>query len=131
MKYFYAVCEEGTQKLYSSKVEVEKNDVVVIPPYYDEEDLPLCARVVTVISSMKALTSVETPIEIIQKVDMDEYIEKVTKEKEDIILFNKMDSKMAELKKIEQLKKYASLDPEMKKMFDEYTRKISNEEIGE
>ncbi|MDE8245114.1 hypothetical protein PT160_07705 [Erysipelothrix rhusiopathiae] len=116
---YYQVKEIHNQieVLCSTKIELEKNDVVVIPDYSNE---PVTARVQRTVPPYKALVSPIEPIEIIDKVEVKSWESALKKRTENKIIFEKMQSKINEIKTIEQLEKFAGKDDEMAELLRQY-----------
>ena len=131
MNYFYAEIANEMKCLYESKFEVKKGDVVVVPPFYEDDELPKIAKVTKVLTEIQALTNPMQPIEIIQKVNMSEYILKLEKERDNRILLSKMKEKVSEIQLIEKMKKYANMDKEMASLFNEYNAQNQKNEVEE
>lgn len=116
---YYQVKEIHNQieVLCCTKIELEKNDVVVIPDYNNE---PVTARVQRTVPPYKALVSPIEPIEIIDKVEVKSWESALKKRIENKIIFEKMQSKINEIKTIEQLEKFAGKDDEMAELLRQY-----------
>ena len=118
MKYFIATnFDEGIEGIYQCEREIKKNDYVVIPDY---DDKPITAKVIKLLSRYEALTSINKPIEIIDIVRMAEYKAKREKELDNHILLERMQSKINEIKLLNNLEKFAGQDAEMMELLKEF-----------
>lgn len=118
MNYFY-VSEIETQEthLCESTIALKKGDYVVVANYGDE---PVTAVVEKIVSRYKALTSNECVEVIIDVVNVKAWQAQREKALENRVLLDKMQSKISEIKMVEQLEKYAGRDPEMLELLNEY-----------
>lgn len=127
MNYFVAEnLSNGCKELYFAKNRVEKGGFVVIADYNDQ---PVTAKVVELVSRLKALKMNREPEEIICIVDMKSYNEKREKELDNIILVEKMEKEIKRIQLMEKLEKYAGKDPKMLELFNSLNGGNSNNEM--
>lgn len=115
MRYFIVEFENGSRDLFYANRTVEKGDFVVVPNYNDD---PVTAKVVELISRVKALKMNSEPEPIICWVDMKEFNAKREKELDDLILIEKMEKEIKRIQLIEKLEKYAGKDPKMNELYN-------------
>ncbi|MDE8290202.1 hypothetical protein P1O00_07560 [Erysipelothrix rhusiopathiae] len=123
MNYFIAKeIETGYEGLYEYSGKINKKDYVVIPNCSDE---PVTAIVVKTVSRYNALTSNETPQAIIDTIDVKGWQLRREKELDNVILLEKMQGKISQIKLLEQLEKYASRDTEMAEFLNEFKKETT------
>ncbi|QIK57026.1 hypothetical protein G7059_03750 [Erysipelothrix sp. HDW6A] len=120
MQYFYVKeIENDYEHLfeYKGNEKIKVDDVVVIPNF---QDLPVTAFVTKIVGKYQAHTSKYEREEIIDIVNIKEWNAKRLKEIDNKVMLEKMQSKISEIKMLEQLEKYAGKDPEMLELLNEY-----------
>lgn len=108
---------DGSEKLLcSSLISLEKKDIVVL----ELRERFVTARIQNSVEELSALLSDEKPIEIIQKIEIRDYLQKKENKTKRLLLINEMEEKCKEVKLMETLKKYSERDEEMKSLYDSY-----------
>lgn len=118
--YFYATPNHphGESFLCSSTSKLKKKDCIIVDL---ECDIDICiAFIDKEISTMDALTSGDSPIEIIQTIDLSEHYAKKKALLSQQLLYRDMMERMKEAKNMDAIAKYAAHDPKLKGMLDTY-----------
>ncbi|TDW13101.1 hypothetical protein EDD63_1507 [Breznakia blatticola] len=102
---------------YLTDKSVKEKDWVVIPNYDNE---PVCVQVVKLINQYEAITKYHQPLEIIDVVDMKSFRERQDASIRKRVLNDKMQEKIADIKMLDTLEKYAGKDPEMASLLIQY-----------
>lgn len=123
MKFYYeatAQCfYDGTEKfLCEGDCELRKKDIVAIE---------IRGEITTAIiqnskDELEALLSDETPREIIQKIEVAEYLIKKENKTKKLLLLREMEEKCKEVKLLETLKKYSDRDEDMKMLYNSFEK---------
>lgn len=113
--FIVELVDSGERGLYHSDRKIVKGDFVVVSNYDDE---PVTAKVVEMVSRLKAIKMNRDPEEIIAYVDMKSFNAKREKELDDIILLDKMETEIKRIQMYEKLEKYAGKDPKMLELFN-------------
>lgn len=108
--FIVELVSSGERGLYQANRKIVKGDFVVVANYDDE---PVTAKVVEMVSRLKAIKMNREPEEIISYIDMKSFNAKREKELDDIILIDKMETEIKRIQMMEKLEKYAGKDPKM------------------
>ncbi len=126
--FIVELLSSGERGLYQANRKIVKGDFVVVANYDDE---PVTAKVVEMVSRLKAIKMNREPEEIISYIDMKSFNAKREKELDDIILIDKMEAEIKRIQMTEKLEKYASKDPKMLELLNILNGKTSTDENNE
>lgn len=126
--FIVELVSSGERGLYQANRKIVKGDFVVVANYDDE---PVTAKVVEMVSRLKAIKMNRDPEEIISYIDMKSFNAKREKELDDIILIDKMEAEIKRIQMTEKLEKYASKDPKMLELLNILNGKTSTDENNE
>ena len=127
MKHYYKFEIDGEEdycNVYSSDEPLRKGDYAVVPA----EGFFKVACAKSQVNALAALTGGNVE-DIICKIDVSAYLEKQNALAQNVLIERAMAKKMAELKNLDTLKKFADKDPEMAVLFETYKRNLSENPV--
>ena len=121
MKYYYEVQTNNyDSSIFFSEALLQKKDVVVIPVSDDEFEIGTITKKVSTTTGLKAEVDYGEVLPIIQRVDVAEYIQSRQAKAKKAQVLSVLNAKMAEIKAMDTLEKFAGKDPAFASLLNEF-----------